>query len=63
MYAYFKGTLKPKPEKNIFSHIHDALQYLCSKVRTVDLKLSDTMGKMTEPRFGKQKPVEITANA
>jgi len=58
-YAYHKGTLKPKPEKNIFSHIHDGLQYLCSKIRSADLTFKDTDIRITEPRFGSQKPPEV----
>ena len=61
MYGYNKGTLKPKPEKNIFSHIHDALQYLCSKIRVTDLTFKDEQITITEPRFGRVKPTEIAA--
>ena len=57
MYKYTKGTLNPKPDKNIYSHIHDALQYLCSKVRSTNL---DVLYKgpvaVTEPRFGGRVP-------
>jgi hypothetical protein len=59
MYAYLQGTLKTKPEKNIFSHIHDALQYLCSKVRTVDMKVNLATVKPVEPRFGGRTPSPI----
>jgi hypothetical protein len=55
LFAYNQGTLKPKPEKNIFSHIHDALQYLCSKIRLVDLKIRDQEIRPSEPRFGQGK--------
>lgn len=54
-YALFQGTLKSKPEKNFFSHIHDSLQYLCSKVRTVSLRL-DNKYSVIEPRFTSAKP-------
>jgi hypothetical protein len=60
MYGYKNGTLKPKPEKNIFSHIHDGLQYLCSRVRSSDLGFSTSQIKITEPRFGKEKPTELS---
>ena len=53
MYAYNNGTLKPKPEKNVFSHIHDALQYVCGKVLTTDLKATSEGIKVIEPRFGR----------
>lgn len=53
MYAYNNGTLKPKPEKNIFSHIHDALQYVCAKILKTDLKAEAEKIKVTEPRFGR----------
>ena len=56
MYAYKNGTLKPKPEKNIFSHIHDSLQYLCSKVRNTDLNFTTRDIKPVEPRFGNRAP-------
>ena len=52
LFAYNQGTLKPKPEKNIFSHIHDALQYLCSRVLSVNLAVTDTPILPVEPRFG-----------
>jgi len=63
MYAYNNGTLKTKPEKNIFSHIHDALQYVCSKVLAVDLKVRPDGVKVIEPRFGKKPESEINARA
>lgn len=59
MYAYHNGTLRSQPEKNIFSHIHDALQYLCSKIRTVDMKGVVTQIKPVEPRFGTGTPPAI----
>lgn len=49
-YPYYKGTLKDKPDKNIFSHIHDCLQYICSKVRKVVLKQSSSI-RVVEPGF------------
>jgi len=65
MYAYHQGTLKSQPEKNIFSHIHDALQYLCSKVRTVDMKAGTPVIKPLEPRYGGRVPrqQEVSSNA
>lgn len=60
MYAYFQGTLKSRPEKNIFSHIHDSLQYLCSKVRTVDMSVDLRSIKPVEPRYGGRQPPALT---
>ena len=56
MYAYNNGTLKSKPEKNFFSHIHDSLQYVCSRIRTVNLNVEYRSITPVEPRFGNQKP-------
>ena len=53
MYAFQQGTLRTKPEKNVFSHIHDALQYVCSKILTTNLEMRAEGTKITEPRFGK----------
>lgn len=61
-YAYNKGTLKAKPEKNVFSHIHDGLQYLCSKIRTTNLTFKDDNIHPLEPRYGKEKP-SVNINA
>src|SRR3989304_5812798 len=55
MYAYQKGTLKSAPEKNLFSHCHDALQYLCSKITKVNLKLEERHIVVVEPRFTTQQ--------
>lgn len=56
LYAYQQGTLKTRPEKNFFSHIHDGLQYVCSRVKTVDLSSEAKTYTPVEPRFGQQKP-------
>lgn len=63
MYAFNNGTLKTKPEKNIFSHIHDALQYVCSKILSTDLKIQAGSIKIAEPSFGQKRPEGIAANA
>ena len=55
MYAFNNGTLKAKPEKNIFSHIHDALQYVCSKILSTDLKVRPEEIKVIEPSFGRTR--------
>lgn len=57
MYPYKKGILQPDPEKNIYSHIHDGIQYLCSKVRTANLKLDPSrVIKPLEPSYGSSRP-------
>ena len=57
MFKYTKGTLNSKPDKNIYSHIHDALQYLCSKIRAANLSLDQESHKtIVEPRFGNRTP-------
>ena len=58
MYAFHAGTLRTKPEKNVFSHIHDALQYVCSKILTTNLSLQAQSIKVNEPRFGRALPQE-----
>lgn len=63
MYAYKKGTLREKPEKNIFSHIHDATQYLCSRIRTVEMSLTKPIGKPLEPRYGNRAPQPLPATS
>ena len=52
-YPYYKGTLKGTPDKNIFSHIHDALQYACSKIRRTVLTPEYPI-QIIEPRFTTQ---------
>ena len=63
MYKYVKGTAQSKPDKNVFSHIHDSLQYICSKIRETDLSMKAQGIKITEPRFGSLKGPELEANA
>ena len=53
-----KGRLKPKPEKNIFSHIHDANQYVCSKILNVRLTTGYSTAVPVEPRFGNRQPTD-----
>ena len=56
-YAYHKagGQLKDDPEKNEYSHPHDALQYLCSKIMHLDLNAlgSPMVGSTGKYGFGK----------
>jgi hypothetical protein len=51
-----KGLLKDKPEKNFFSHIHDANQYLCSKVQQAKLDHVTQYGSVKEPRYNGREP-------
>lgn len=57
-----QNRVKDKPEKNFFSHIHDANQYLASKVRSTNLVLRSTNGKIKEPGYGKSR-LDVYANA
>lgn len=50
------GLLKDKPTKNFFSHVHDANQYLCSKVKSARLDAAVRPGKIKEPRYGGREP-------
>lgn len=53
LYAYNqKGVIKPDPEKNMFSHPHDANQYLCSMVKKVKLDYVTQYGKVKEAGRG-----------
>jgi hypothetical protein len=47
-----KGVLKPEPEKNFFSHVHDANQYLCGGVRVAKLDYVSQFGKVKEAGCG-----------
>ncbi len=51
-----QGELKDVPEKDQFSHPHDALQYLASRVRNVKLDTPVHAGQIKEPRYGKEGP-------
>lgn len=59
-YPYYKGTLKDQPAKNAFSHPHDALQYLCSKIRMVVLK-TEYMMPIDEPKYSSMGPKPLGA--
>jgi hypothetical protein len=62
-----KGSaVKPDPEKNIFSHIHDANAYLCSKIKAVsmgakvvNIKEAGVGGVKDNPRITEAKWVAI----
>lgn len=60
-----QGRVKDVPDKNMFSHPHDANEYLCSKVKSVKLELTKTsgtmLGRMVEPGYGKEKNVYANA--
>lgn len=46
------GQLREKPEKNVYSHPHDALQYICTRVLELDLTGSDSMPTIKQPSYG-----------
>lgn len=49
LYSYdSKNRLKPEPEKNEFSHPHDANQYLCSAVKKAKLDYVHQYGRIKE---------------
>lgn len=51
-YAYSKyGQLKDEPEKNEYSHIHDALQYLCSRILNLDMGQGKPALKIQGPTY------------
>ena len=50
-YAYAKdGQLHDDPEKNEWSHSHDALQMICSRVNTLDLSAREPI-QIATPRY------------
>jgi hypothetical protein len=58
-YPYRKGTLTTDPDKNIYSHIHDCNQYLCSRVKSARLDVFTSIQggvRVLEPGYGKQRP-------
>ena len=55
LYKYVRGTLKTDPEKNIFSHVHDGLEYMASRVLRVSMKLEEHV-TVAEPRFMVRQP-------
>ncbi len=46
-----KGQLREAPEKNSYSHPHDALQYICTRVLTLNLSEKD-LPPIREPAYG-----------
>lgn len=54
-----RNRIKDKPEKNFFSHVHDANQYLCSKVKSSKLELRPGVGKIQEPGYGKERSAYV----
>jgi len=51
-YAYSRnGSLREVPEKNLYSHPHDALQYICTRVFDVDLTTASTNITITQPSY------------
>ena len=58
-----QDQLKLEPEKNFFSHAHDALQYICTKIGSTNLQpVSTGVSKIKEAGIsGKDKPNTIAA--
>ena len=54
-YAYARaGVLRDRPEKNRFSHVHDACQYICSKAESIGTSgQPDVAIKEPQYNFGK----------
>lgn len=53
LYSYDnKNRLKPEPEKNEFSHAHDANEYLCSRVKMAKLDYVHQYGRIKEATYG-----------
>lgn len=52
------GSLRETPEKNAYSHPHDALQYICTKI--FELNLSDAPAPVIrQPGYGFNKGAEL----
>lgn len=51
-FAYSRsGQLREQPEKNAYSHPHDALQYICTRVFDVDLSAIAHNVPIIQPRY------------
>jgi hypothetical protein len=46
------GSLKDKPEKNNYSHPHDALQYICTRVTRLDMRIGTKATTIPTPSYG-----------
>lgn len=56
-FAYdVRGRLRDEPDKNEYSHPHDALQYLCSRVTRIDMSQQQPW-KIETPKYHFQEPV------
>jgi len=57
-FAYdVKNRLKDDPDKNEYSHPHDALQYLCSRIQRLDMS-SQVSWDIKTPKYHFQQPQE-----
>lgn len=55
-FAYdVKGRLKDDPDKNEYSHPHDALQYLCSRVARLSMSSNEQPLQIKTPRYNFQE--------
>ncbi|MCI0527948.1 MAG: hypothetical protein L0Y56_10980 [Nitrospira sp.] len=52
LFAYNRaGQLREQPNKNLYSHPHDALQYICTRVFDVDLSTRDQNIVIAQPTY------------
>lgn len=56
------GALKDHPEKNEYSHIHDALQYVCSKILNLEINQANQAVKIPMPKYKFSNPLETSAH-
>jgi hypothetical protein len=60
-YAWAKGGgLKDHPEKNEYSHIQDALQYVCSKILNLDINQTRPTVKIPTPKYFFNHPTQAS---
>ena len=50
-----RGQLKDYPTKNEYSHPHDALQYLCTRIQRLDMSRTETKWNIKTPRYNFQE--------
>ena len=56
------GTLRDTPEKNAYSHPHDALQYICTKI--FELNLNDApVAPIKQPSYGFSRGADMKRTA
>jgi hypothetical protein len=61
-YAFNKfGQLKIEPEKNEYSHIHDALQYVCTRILGLDTSVKKGL-VIPSPHYNFNHPGAVSPN-